>query len=373
MKATKSLVVLPPMFFNSEARTAVAFIKALREFGVKEIVGVTPRVDDSPQVEEMLREIKDVKMSPFPVIKGPLISGPLDYFLLNIKKLIGGFDFSLNLYYVDVPVGLDASYIIYPPSALMSKKDIISRRSGIKKMYASFMEKVVERTANSEHLVCSSNYIKQMVKNDFNYDCSVIYPPVDVFWKPYVANDKEDLVVGIGKYVEPKHWDEFINIAKIVREKNKEIKFKIIGGLDNVRSSREYFDKLKKMASDDVELLTDLEEREKWELISKAKVVLHCMRNDNFGLGVAEAMSAGAVPVMYNATGSYMDISDQGRYGFLYNNVYEAANIILNLMMDDELYVKQKELSLQRAREFSFSTFKRRTFNLLEQILNNRK
>ncbi|BCU68105.1 glycosyl transferase family 1 [Sulfolobales archaeon HS-7] len=364
----KSLVVLPPLLFNSEAKTATAFIKAMREYGISEIVSVTPNLGKLPQVQDMVDAVKGVKSSSVPILTGPLVSGPLDYIMLNAKKVLGRFDISINLYYVDVPVGLDISYIIYPPTALMSRNDIVNRRSGLNRVYANVVESLIQRSANSKGLVCSSSYIRDFIRNEYNYECSVIYPPVDVFWKP-VVGEKEELVVGIGKYVEPKHWDEFINIAKLVREKNKEVQFKIIGGLDKVRSSKEYFEKLKNMAGEDVELLTDVPEREKLEIVSHAKVVLHCMRNDNFGLGVAEAMSVGAVPVMYNATGSLIDISDGGKYGVLYNTTEEAAKEIMNIIIDEEKFSILSQKSLNRAREFSYETFRRKVFALLDGFL----
>jgi len=105
------------------------------------------------------------------------------------------------------------------------------------------------------------------MKENFGYNCSVIYPPI-ISYKRFPDLEKEDLVIGIGKYVEPKHWDEFIQIAKKVRRINNKIKFKIIGGLNYVRSSLKYFEYLKSIASDDVELLTDITEEEKWKYVA---------------------------------------------------------------------------------------------------------
>jgi len=62
--------------------------------------------------------------------------------------------------------------------------------------------------------------------------------------------------------------------------------------------------------------------------LKRAKVVLHCMRNDNVSLGVAEAMSVGAVPVAYKSTGSWMDILEEGKLGFAYSSVEEGAKYV---------------------------------------------
>jgi len=94
------------------------------------------------------------------------------------------------------------------------------------------------------------------------------------------------------------------------------------------------------------------------------------MRNDNISLGVEEAMSVGVVPVVYKATGSWTDITKEGKYGFSYRNIDEAVDIILNLIKDENLFRKMSELSIERAKEFSYDTFRAKLFDVIKDIFS---
>jgi len=366
-----ALIIMPPILFSSEAKTAIAFSNVLSEYGFVKQYGIFFEKDSIPNIIRLAPELSsslnivDAKLK---MIKGPIISGIIDYIIAKLGKLIRKVDISVNLYYTEIPLGLDIAYVIYPPSVMLYKGLLYTKYGKLRRIYLDTNIYFLKKIANSEKLVCSSYYIQSVMKENFGYNCSVIYPPI-ISYKRFPDLEKEDLVIGIGKYVEPKHWDEFIQIAKKVRRINNKIKFKIIGGLNYVRSSLKYFEYLKSIASDDVELLTDITEEEKWKLINKAKIILHCMRNDNISLGVEEAMAAGVVPVVFRATGSWTDITKEGKYGFSYTSIDEAANIILDLFNDENLFNKMSKLSIERAEEFSYNTFKSRLFGILKSII----
>jgi glycosyltransferase involved in cell wall biosynthesis len=368
----RALIIMPPILFSSEAKTAIAFSKALNEYGFSRQYGIFFEKDSIANISRLAPEfynsvnIIDAKLK---MIKGPVISGIIDYLIMKFAKLIKNVDLSVNLYYTEIPLGLDIAYVIYPPSVMFYRDLLYSKYGKLRRIYLDINTYFLKRIANSEKLICSSYYIKSVVKNNFGYDCTVIYPPI-LGYKKLTNIEKEDLVIGIGKYVEPKHWEEFVQIAKKIRSINSKIKFKIIGGLNYVKSSLKYFEYLKSIVGEDVELLTDVPEEEKWKILHKAKIILHCMRNDNISLGVEEAMSVGVVPVVYKATGSWTDITKEGKYGFSYRNIDEAVDIILNLIKDENLFRKMSELSIERAKEFSYDTFRAKLFDVIKGIFS---
>jgi glycosyltransferase involved in cell wall biosynthesis len=126
------------------------------------------------------------------------------------------------------------------------------------------------------------------------------------------------------------------------------------------------------MANGTVELLTDVPEKEKSEILKRAEVVLHCMRIDNVSLGVAEAMSVGAVPVAYKSTGSWMDILEEGKLGFAYSSIEEGAKYVLNLIENYDLYYKMKNLSFNEAREFTYAVFKSKVLPVMNALLDSK-
>lgn len=376
MKDTSVFLIIPPLARTSESKVALGFMKLFKEVGFSDLYGVyfkIPNLTTESLEKDFPEYYQIVKSSKIKLIKGPIFSGILDDIILKIVKTVKHIDLMVNLYYTEIPVGLDLSYVIYPSFIFTNKEQIRRKYKSISKIYFDFNYKILSKLVKSKKLVCSSKYIRELVKNTIGQECDIVYPPIledrEIINADY---NKENLVVGVGKFVEPKHWDEFIQIAKIVKEKKRDVEFKIIGGLNEAKSSKSYFKILQEMAKGTVELLTDVPEKEKWEILKRAKVVLHCMRNDNVSLGVAEAMSVGAVPVAYKSTGSWMDILEEGKLGFAYSSVEEGAKYVLNLIENYDLYYKMKNLSFNKAKEFTYAVFKSKVLPVMNALLDSK-
>jgi len=94
------------------------------------------------------------------------------------------------------------------------------------------------------------------------------------------------------------------------------------------------------------------------ELLGKAKVYLHPPFPEHFGMAIAEAMSAGAVPVVFKDGGGWTDIVGPFDKSLGYQDLAEAVNIIKVLLWDsNELREKSKKASLHASR-FSYEKFK---------------
>jgi len=366
----RALVIMPPLIFSSEAVVALSFLKALKEFGIADISCVYEKEPDTRYLTAMPKNLTDVlsdtKTLNLKLIKGPLISPPLNYFSLKSTALLKRFDYILNLYFREYPIGMNINYVLYPHPLLHKTNKVREKYIGLKSLYFSLGYSIVRKLAISGRLICSSEYIRRVLRETQNTECEVLYPPI-IPKEDLKVREKMDLVVGIGKYLPLKRWEEFIEIAKRVKSVNSRIEFKIIGGLRSADSSMDYFRRLKELATGSVELLTDVSEKEKWEILSEAKVVLHSQRIDNFGLGIAEAMYAGAVPVLYRSTGPWQDNVKEGKYGLAYSSVEEAAEHILRLAGDERYFKFLSSLSKERAELFSFSKFRQKIFRILEE------
>jgi glycosyltransferase involved in cell wall biosynthesis len=355
----KSLIIMPPISLTSESIFATSFLKILIENNI-EIYAIFPK--------GLGKYNGNIKILSTRLLLGPIISPLVDSPIIRINSFLKNIDFSANLFYSHLYLGLDLDYIIYPPGIF--RKDRNPPYRGGKKIYFKLVKPIIKKLAKSRLSLCSSRYV-QKVMLDNGFDCKVIYPPV-IPPEKYETREKQNLVVGIGKYVPSKHWEEFIQIAKKVKQKNPTIKFKIIGGLNIIMyPSDDYYNKLKEIAGNDVELLTDVSEEEKWKIISESKVILHCMRYDNFGLGVAEAMFAGAVPVVYNSTGTWEDTIQEGKYGMGYTTVDEAKEEIIRIIEDEKTYKEYKEKAIQRATDFTIDKFERNIMEYINKYFRN--
>ncbi|ARM74640.1 glycosyltransferase [Acidianus manzaensis] len=351
------LIIMPPINLTSESTFALSFLKVLEETKIKPYL-VFPK---NTNINFPNAEILHLNL-----IMGPIISPVLDLPIIKLRSLLKGKNIKIvNLYYSHLHLGGDLNYIIYPPGIL--RKDRQKPYKNIKKIYFKLSYPIILKLAEGKINLCSSKYVKEIMKDKVGFDCEIVYPPV--IPQETKNQEKQNLIVGVGKYVPSKHWEEFIQIAKKVKQKQPNTKFKIIGGLELVHNSpKDYFSELRKLAGDDVELLTDVSEYDKWRILNSAKIVLHCMRYDNFGLGVAEAMHAGAVPIVYKSSGTWMDIIEEGKYGIGYTSVEEASQEIIKIIEDEKTFKEYSEKAQQKAQQYNIQNFKNKIHNIINQL-----
>jgi glycosyltransferase involved in cell wall biosynthesis len=249
--------------------------------------------------------------------------------VLNTNYLVGGADFG---------------YIHYPDAKppLMHQLTPIWRSS-------LFLAKKI---------VCNSSWTSQAVERRLGLRAEVLYPPVHMVSPP--PRSKEDLVVGVGRISPDKNWERFVRIAAGVK-KRRSVKFVIVGHGYDARPGS-YCSKLVVLADGKVHLALDVTEEAKWRILSEAKVLLHTKSAEHFGIGVVEAMSAGAVPVVNRDGGAWTDILEKGRYGYGYSDDSSAVEAVLNAL-DDEALAKQVRV---KAAQFSEERFRDRLLSLLK-------
>lgn len=93
-------------------------------------------------------------------------------------------------------------------------------------------------------------------------------------------------------------------------------------------------------------------EKEHIKTLSKAKVVLSCAKQENFGYAVMKAVLSGCIPVLPNRL-CYPEFFDDA---FLYNNVKGAVDKIYSYLNQDMNKIEQKMIiNKKKIRLFSFS------------------
>jgi len=72
-------------------------------------------------------------------------------------------------------------------------------------------------------------------------------------------------------------------------------------------------------------------------------------------------MAAGCVPIVPKAGGPWFDILNrkQGKYGYAYSSLMEAAEKINMLMNDERLRIQISRRALERAKRFDRSFFEK--------------
>jgi glycosyltransferase involved in cell wall biosynthesis len=178
----------------------------------------------------------------------------------------------------------------------------------------------------------------------------LVYPPVDV--ENFKPAQKESLVVSIGRFTPVKNYELTLQVAKRLPD----VKFIIVG---RKTSNDPYFDKLAALKPDNVDLIAGATRAEVSILLGRAKIYLHSMIGEHFGISVVEAMAAGCIPVVHNSGGPKEAV---GNYGFLYNNVEECVKAIAEALQSN---VNSNDIA-EQAKMFSTDNFKKNFIKILE-------
>ena len=193
-------------------------------------------------------------------------------------------------------------------------------------------------------------FLSTMIKKEFNklgLWGEVLYPPVK-FTEKTDLQEKENLIVTISRITPFKNLENLLLIA----QKLQKYKFVIVGSLQNAQ----YYDFLKRRTPSNLKILINLPEKEKIELLRKAKFYVHLARYEPFGISILEAMWFGAIPIVHKSGGPWEDIVYYGNYGLGYNQLDEIIKLIDDIR-NELIYDDLARLVIKRANDFSFNKF----------------
>jgi glycosyltransferase involved in cell wall biosynthesis len=181
--------------------------------------------------------------------------------------------------------------------------------------------------------------------------------------------DRENTVVAVSRFLPEQNLDYIPKLAKFVQNSN----FLIIGptGTTSKRTLEELNEMITEFAvKDQVKMVTNQPLPRLLEALSTAKVFLRTQPCEPFGMAIVEAMAAGCVPVVPKAGGPWFDIlnQEQGKYGYAYSNLKEAAEEISTLINDERLRIEISRRAVERAKFFDRSFFERRIVEIFHKV-----
>ena len=175
-----------------------------------------------------------------------------------------------------------------------------------------------------------------------------IIPPQVSYPEIVEFSAKKSIILTFGR-INPDKRLEMVN--EIARKANARF---IIAGAVN-KGSEGYYYKLLNEKPENVSIIKNPSELEKKKLMSSAKIYLHTKPYEPFGLSVAEAVGHGCIPVVPNSGGPWVDIIENGKYGYGYDTVDTAAENIKEALTEASINIQEIYDSRHR---FSFKRFK---------------
>ena len=212
-------------------------------------------------------------------------------------------------------------------------------------------------------VLANSNYTAQEIKMYSQKTVEVLYPPfsstISEIGKQTTKNSSENLVVTISR-IEPTKLLE--RIPYIASQTDSKIQFAIIGRLCNKETLAHLQQITKKLAlTNRVKFYPDASAQTKIDLLKKAKIYLHTMIGEHFGIAPVEAMALGCLPIVHNSGGLKEFVPEQYRY----ETIEEAAGKITREI--DNWSIEQSNEMKKISEKFSLANFSLRFMKLFSK------
>ena len=252
------------------------------------------------------------------------------------------------------------------------------------KRYAGFLSgfKNKQYIDSYQGFICNSEYTRKYLKEYWNVDGVVVYPPIAM--EPLKAETlvkKEKLILAVDRLVSDKKILEMISAFK---ELNKnypnDFRFVIIGNKDN--KELEYYQKIVEASKGGrIEIYHDLKKSELVEWYKKAAIFWHAKgygeeldpeMAEHFGMTTAEAMANGCVPVVINKAGQ-KEIVDHGKDGYRWDTLNELVEYT-RILMSDNAKLNQFQLSsIDSSKKFLLDQFSNNLNIALESLMSGKR
>lgn len=182
-----------------------------------------------------------------------------------------------------------------------------------------------------------------------------LHPPAAGNFREVAWPDREIGFVCVGRIAPEKRLETVIDILTRVRRTHPGLTLTIAGNADD----RAYLDRVEAAAragGDWIRLEIDRPRGELVKILSRHRYGIHAMRNEHFGMAVAELVCAGTI-VFAPASGGQVEILRDAR--LLYNDEDDAVGKIERVLRDEELAAELRASLASRASHFSSDRFVR--------------
>jgi len=190
--------------------------------------------------------------------------------------------------------------LLYCNSTFSGEQSLLQNKDhGVRGLYLKMLQKNIQKSikylqSSRVKLISNSIFTKSEIKERFQKDSIVIYPPVRISKFVKLSNIKKTKkVITISRFSPNKNLD----FAVDVMNKTK-IPYDLIGNAKYEKQLSDYT-KLKNKAKNNVNFYLNIATDELERLLASAKVYFHTSE-ETFGISVIEAMASGCIPIVPN-------------------------------------------------------------------------
>jgi glycosyltransferase involved in cell wall biosynthesis len=218
----------------------------------------------------------------------------------------------------------------------------------------------------------NSDWTGEIYKDSYNSTSITVYPPVPGNFPDVPWEQKENGFVCIGRISREKRYEVIIDIISKVRAQFPEIHLHIIGvpvAYDTVCYNRV---KLKVKENNEwVFLHENISRDELIKLVCQHRYGIHAMKNEHFGIAVAEMIRAGCLTFVPNNGGQVEIVGKDPR--LLYQTDDEAIEKIVHVLMSNQEQLSLRKYLKSRKELFTTDKFMQRIRDVVRDFDSNQK
>jgi len=227
-------------------------------------------------------------------------------------------------------------------------------------------------------IVCNSEFTKNIIDKEFGVDSVVLYPPVDT--KSFKSKRKENIILYVGRFskiLQGKGQETLVSAFKDLFDKGfQEWKLVLAGGTEV--GAGNFVEELKELAEKyPVEIIESPDFITLKNLYGNAKIFWSASgfgQNENetpekmehFGITVVEAMSAGAIPIIFNG-GGHREIVEDSVNGLMWESPGELVSKTADLIKNTKEYRLLELNAKKKAEEYSLFSFENEVLSSILQ------
>lgn len=196
-----------------------------------------------------------------------------------------------------------------------------------------------------------SEYSKFHLDQEWGRPSSVIYPSCNML----STLPKGNIVVTVGRAIPEKRLDIFWDVARALPE----YEFRMLLTIDPQRSY--YLQKLEEEAPSNGTLITNPSKRQYDKNLGEAKVYLHLMKGEHFGIAIVEAMSAQCIPIVHNSGGPKEIVDNET--GFKWETIGQIPP-----MIDQAIKRSPCQNCQEKAQRFSHEEFEKKLSSVFFEL-----
>jgi len=218
-------------------------------------------------------------------------------------------------------------------------------------------------------IIVNSLYMAHIAKRYWGIMPYVLQPPIEI--NNYVSLPRENRllqIVSIGRLDPDKHYEDIIEAVGENNILRKNAKVLLLGFMGDPQYLLNIIGLAKKY---DVKLIIEanVSEERKREVLSSSMIFINSSRYEHFGINVVEAMASGTPVIVHRSGGPYYDIIDRGTYGLSYSTIEGLQSNIEMLIEEPNIWNRYSQLSITRAKQYDFESFKQKLANILDKAI----